>query len=100
MLKRTVKYGQIFIAGFIASLALPVISSGENRGQDWYCSEPEVHAQYQKHLKAHLENQTEIITAKLEKIFNDSSLTIEQKRAKTAYVLDKYLSRIKAGIGD
>jgi hypothetical protein len=100
MLKRTVKYGQIFIATFVIALALPVISSGDDTGRDWYCSEPEAHALYEKHLKTHLDNDAEVITNKLEKIFSDSSLTPELKHAKTHHILNKYLSKINAGIGD
>lgn len=94
------KYQRIFIAAFVTALALPVMSSGDDVGKDWYCSEPETHAKYEKHLKKHLDHDANIIVNKLEKIFSDSSLTTEQKHSKTLSVLKKYLSRAKAGLGD
>lgn len=100
MLKSTVKNGRIFIAAFVAALTLPVMSNGGEIGQDWYCSEPEAHVQYEKHLKTHLDHEAEAITNRLEKIFSDSSLTTEQRQAKTLNILNTYLSRIKAGMGD
>ncbi|MGB3211373.1 MAG: hypothetical protein WBB19_11770 [Desulforhopalus sp.] len=100
MLKRTVKYGGVLVAAFVTALVFPVLSSGDDIGQDWYCSEPEAHAQYEKHLKTHLDHEADAITNRLEKIFSDSSLTAEQKHSKTLSVLNKYLSRIKAGVGD
>ena len=100
MLKSAKKHRGILIAGIVIALVSPMVSSGEDTGKDWYCSEPEAHSQYQKHLKLHIDHGAEVITEKLENIFSDSSLTREQKKTKAVHVLNKYLSKAKAGLGD
>jgi len=88
------------MAAVVIALAHPMLTTADNTGQDWYCSEPEDHAQYEKHLKLHLDHEAKIISQLLEKIYSDSSLSTEQKQEKTLSVLNKYLSKMKAGIGD
>lgn len=99
MAKRTGRYRQIFIAATIIALAHPILSYGQNTGHDWYCSDPEAHAQYEKHLKLHLENQAETIANNLEEIFSNPSLTKEQKHSRTLAILNKLLAKPKPGLG-
>ena len=100
MLKTTVKHGRVLSAILIAMFAFPFVSSGDDTGRDWYCEEVEEHARYEKHLKLHLDNEAEAITMMLEKIYSDSSLSDAQKKEKTLDVLNDYLSKMKAGMGD
>jgi hypothetical protein len=99
MLKKTEKYGRILIATTVIALTHPLISTGQNTGHDWYCSDPAAHAQYEKHLKLHLENQAETIADELEEIFSNPSLTKEQKHSKTLTILNKLLEKPKPGPG-
>lgn len=100
MLKRTAKHGRFLTAALTTMLAFPLVASGDDTGRDWYCSEPEEHARYEKHLKLHLDYEAEAITRMLEKIYSDSSLSTEQKKQKTLTIINEYLSKIKAGVGD
>lgn len=102
MLKRTVVTRRIIIAAALLTLASPLVSSGEKLGQDWYCPDHEGHVGYVKHLKLHLDHESEAIADMLGGIYCDPSLTKEQKRAKTIDILNKYLSqeRVGPGVGD
>ena len=82
------------------TVTTPIITLGENVGEDWYCSDHEAHATYEKHLKRHLDHSAEAIADTLDKIYSDQTLSKEEKKAKTLAVLDKHLSKMKAGIGD
>lgn len=99
MFKKTVKYRKIIIAATVIALTHPMLSSGQNTGHDWYCSDPETHAQYEKHLKIHLDNQAETIANELEEIFSNPSLSEEQKHSKTLAILNKLLLKSKPGPG-
>ena len=78
----------------------PMVASSSEKGHDWYCSDPAAHKQYEKHLNQHLSNSSELIAEKLEKIFSNSGLSQEEKKKKTMGVLDTYLLRMQAGMGD
>ncbi len=92
---------RILLVAFVMAFMSPMVVKGGDTGKDWYCSEPEAHSQqYQKHVRLHIDHGAVFITEKLEKIFTDSTLTVEQKKTKTVGILNKYLSRAKAGMGD
>jgi hypothetical protein len=99
MLKRTEEYGRVFIAAIVITLTAPAVSIGSDLGHDWYCPDPATHAQYTKHLKLHLDHGSEAITNVLDKIYSDSSLSAEQKHAKTLDILNKELAKAKIGPG-
>jgi hypothetical protein len=102
MLKRTEKFRRILIAAIVITLACPVLSIGSDLGHDWYCPDPEAHQQYTKHLKLHLDRGAEAIAEMLDKIYNDPTLSTEEKHAKTLHILNKELSKphVGPGIGD
>jgi len=93
---------RVLILTIMTILTAPLILQGAgDTGRDWYCSEPEAHTgDYKEHLKLHIDRGANIIADKLEKIYNNKSLTSEEKQAKTIEILNKYLSQTKAGIGD
>ena len=99
MLKKTGKYRRIFIAATVIALTHPMISSGQTAGHDWYCTDPVAHAQYAKHLKIHLENQADTIANELTEIFENPSLSAEQKHSKTLAILNELLQKGKPGLG-
>ena len=82
------------------AVTTPILTNAEKVGEDWYCSDHEAHVNYEKHLKRHLDHAAESITDKLDKIYSDQTLSKEEKKAKTLAVLDKHLSKMKAGMGD
>jgi hypothetical protein len=90
----------IFSLAIIMTATTPIITFGENVGEDWYCSDHEAHAKYEKHLKRHLDHSAKAITDTLDKIYSDQALSKEEKKAKTLAVIDKHLSKMKAGLGD
>lgn len=100
MLKRTHYFTTLLSLSIVMALTTPIITHGGEAGKDWYCPDHEEHVQYQKHLKHHLDKAAEAITETLDKIYSDPALSKDEKKAKTIVVLDKYLSRMKAGIGD
>jgi len=95
-------YGQLVILSSAMILANPIASlGGDNIGNDWYCSEPAAHSlEYQKHLQVHLDAGSEAIANELDKTYSNTSLTTEEKKARTMKVLHDHLLKIKAGIGD
>ncbi len=102
MVGKIERWGRVLVITILTTLAVPVISQGaDDTGRDWYCSEPETHTgDYKKHLKLHINRGADRIAANLEKIFNNQSLTSEEKQAKTIETLNKYLLQVKAGLGD
>ncbi len=100
------QYKRILFTVSVIVFALPLLASGHdtvsNTGHDWYCPDPEAHAQYEKHRKLHVQHQADSVAAKLEKIYDDSTLTAEQKNAKTVAILNKHLFVVqsKLGVGD
>ena len=84
----------------LLSLAAPITVYGTDTGKDWYCSNPKEHAKYEKHLQRHLDNSADVITEKLDKIYSNPALSNAEKKAKTLKILEKYLSKMKAGVGD
>lgn len=100
MFKRTHFFVALFSLAVVMTFTSPVITNGGEPGQDWYCSDPEAHAQYEKHLRRHLDHSVEAITDTLDKIYSDPALTKEEKKAQTLAVLNKHLSKMKAGMGD
>ena len=100
MLQRTHYFIALFSLSIVMTCTTPIITHAGETGKDWYCSDHEGHAQYEKHLKQHLDNSAEAITDTLDKIYSDQTLSKEQKKEKTLAVLDKHLSKMKAGIGD
>lgn len=102
MIGKNERWGRVLIITVMAILAAPLISLGAgDLGRDWYCSEPEAHtSEYKKHVKRHIDRGANIIAEKLEKIYDDQSLTSEEKQAKTIEILNKYLLQAKAGRGD
>lgn len=93
---------RVLIFTVMAALTAPLILQGAgDTGRDWQCSEAEVHTgDYKKHLKLHIDRGANIIADKLEKVYNNQSLTSEETQAKTIEILNKYLSQTKAGMGD
>ena len=100
MLERTNYYVTLFSLSIVMAFTTPIITHGGEAGQDWYCSDHEAHMQYEVHLKHHLDNAADAITETLDKIYSDQTLSKEEKKEKTLDVLDKHLSKMKAGIGD
>lgn len=100
MFKRTHFFTVLFSLTVVMTCTTPVITNGGESGQDWYCSEPETHAQYEKHLKRHLDHSVEAITDTLDKIYSDPTLSKEEKKKKMLAVLDNHLSKMKTGMGD
>lgn len=98
MVQKNNKYRWALIAAMTMLLAFPLISSG--KGKDWYCPDTAGHAQYEQHLKIHLDHSAKAISESIEKIYLDSSLTPEQKKAETMKILRQYLSKKSAGTGD
>jgi hypothetical protein len=100
MLKRSAVHGQILFAAVVIALASPVVSKAtDHLGHDWYCPDPKAHAEYEKHRKMHMENDAEIIVDRLDKVYNDSALTAEQKRAQALEILKKDPSELAKGKG-
>jgi hypothetical protein len=102
MVGKNERWGRLLIITIMIILTAPLISLGAgDTGRDWYCSEPETHTgDYKKHLKLHIDHGADRIAAKLEKIFNNQSLTSKEKQAKTTEILNRYLLQAKAGMGD
>ena len=100
MFKRTHFFAVLFSLTVVMTCTTPAITNEAESGQDWYCSDSEVHTQYEKHLKRHLDHSVEAITDILDKIYSDPALTKEEKKKKTLAVLEKHLSKMKAGTGD
>ena len=100
MLKRTHFFAVLFSLAIGMTFTTPIITNGGETGKDWYCSDPKAHTQYEEHLRRHLDHSAEAITDTLDKIYSDPALTKEEKKAKTMAVLDKHLSKMKAGMGD
>lgn len=96
------RWVRLLIVSILIILAAPVFSFGVgDTGRDWYCSEPETHTDdYKQHLKLHIDHGADRIAAKLEKIFNNQSLTSKEKQVKTIEILNRYLVKAKAGMGD
>lgn len=90
----------IFSLALVMTVTTPIITNGEDAGKDWYCSDHETHAKYEKHLKRHLDHSVEAITDKLDKIYSDQALSKDEKKKETLAILDKHLSKMKAGLGD
>lgn len=100
MFNRTKYLVGVSSLALVMAVATPIITNAEKTGEDWYCDDHEAHAKYEKHLKRHLDHAAESITDTLDKIYSDQTLTKEEKKAKTLAVLDKHLSKMKAGLGD
>lgn len=100
MFNRTNYLVGIFSLALVMTVTTPIITNGENVGEDWYCSDHEAHAKYEKHLKRHLDHSAEAITDMLDKIYNDQTVSKEDKKKKTLAILNKHLSKMKAGLGD
>ena len=100
MLKRTHYLRGIFTLAIIMTITTPVMGSEKDAGQDWYCSDHETHMKYEKHLQQHLNKSAEAITETLAKIYSDSTLSTDEKKAQTIEVIDKYLTTKNIGVGD
>jgi hypothetical protein len=94
----------VFALTLVLAFAAPLLSNGKDTGKDtgkdWYCSDPAAHAQYEKHLKTHLDKSAEVISDALEKIYSNPNLSKEEKKVQVIDVLDKYLAKKKIGMGD
>lgn len=102
MKKSSLKHGQIFLAAVMITLAIPLTTQAKDIGHDWYCSDPEAHAQYEKHRKLHSDKDAEILAEMLAKVYSDPSLTTEQKKENAVKILKKD-PKIKTegnGVGD
>lgn len=99
IIKKSRRFLVIFFSVFVIA---PLVSAGEaDLDRDWYCSEPDAHtAQYESHLQKHIDHGAKEIATKLETVFSDQSLSKEEKLDKTVGILNRYLGRAKAGIGD
>jgi acetone carboxylase gamma subunit len=78
----------------------PMLASASSEGHDWYCSDADAHKQYEQHLKLHLNHSAEDMAEKLDQIYSNQELSQEEKKVKMLSVLDAYLLRMKAGMGD
>lgn len=100
MLKISTAHGRILFVAVVIAFASPAVSKEKNQlGHDWYCPDPEAHAQYEKHRKMHMETDTEVIVDMLDKVYNDSALTAEQKRTHALKILRKDPSELRKGQG-
>ncbi len=100
MLKRSAAHHRILFAAVVIALAGPAVSKAKDHvGHDWYCPDPQAHAQYEKHRKMHMETDAEIIVDMLDKVYNDPVLTAEQKRAHALEILKKDPSELGKGKG-
>ncbi|TKB12257.1 hypothetical protein [Desulforhopalus sp. IMCC35007] len=90
----------VFTLTLVLAFAAPLLSNGQDTGKDWYCSDPAAHAQYEKHLKTHLDKTAEAISESLEKIYSNPNLSKEEKKAQAIDMLDKYLAKKQIGMGD
>ena len=97
----TTRISRIICSLFFVSLFInPAMASTSDTGHDWYCPDHEGHQQYEKHLKLHLNHSSDAIADKLDAIYSNSDFSSEEKKEKALHVIDKYLSKMKAGIGD
>ncbi len=94
---RIVTAASFFLAALL--LTVQVSAKAEPSGHDWYGSAPE-HKQYVKHLKHHLSHSGDAIAEKLDRIYNDPDLLPEEKKKRALRVLDNYLMKMRAGVGD
>jgi len=85
---------------FVSLFSSPAIASTRNNGQDWYCSDHEAHKQYEQHLKKHLSHSSDVIAEQLDAIYSNSDLSPDEKKVKALHLIDQYLSKMNAGIGD
>ncbi len=100
MLKISAVHGRILFAAVVIALASPaVLKAADHLGHDWYCPDPQAHAQYEKHRKMHMETDAEIIVDMLDKVCNDPALTAEQKRAHALAILKQDPSTLAKGKG-
>jgi len=91
--------------GFLVSLAtmqvlLPSGVCVASSGHDWYCPDPEAHAQFEKHLQQYHNQDSEEVVAMLSKVFGDDSLSAEEKTAQTTDIIKTFATKIKLGEGD
>lgn len=101
MIKLKKSSARICLAAIIIAFATPLTSTAQDKtGQDWYCSDPEAHTEYEAHLKKHIDHSAEAITERLDDIFNNSDLSREEKKAKTVDLLHRHLAKMKLGTGD
>jgi hypothetical protein len=100
MLKISAAHGRILFAAVVIAFASPAVSKEKDHlGHDWYCPDPEAHEQYEKHRKMHMETDAEIIVDMLDKVYNDSAFTAEQKRTHALKILKKDPSELGKGQG-
>ena len=100
ILKISAAHGRILFAAVVIALASSaVLKAADHLGHDWYCPDPEAHAQYEKHRKMHMETDAEIIVDMLDKVYNDPELTAEQKRTHALKILKKDPSELGKGQG-
>lgn len=85
---------------FVSLFITPAIASTSDTGHDWYCPDHEAHKQYEEHLKQHLNHSSDAITDKLDAIYSNSNFSPEEKKKKALHVIDKHLTKMKAGVGD
>ena len=102
MIGKNERWCRVLIVTIMIVLTAPLLSLGAgDTGRDWYCSDPKAHTgDFKKHLKLHIDRGADRIAGKLEKIYNNQSLTSEEKQAQTIEILNKYLFQVKAGMGD
>lgn len=100
MLKSILQGKLLLLIGCTILFAFPVISLGEGAGHDWYCPDQKAHKQYDKHRKQHHDYAAKTIATMVQKIFNDPSLSMEQKNAKAEKVITDELEKVKLGLGD
>ncbi len=100
MKKPARKVKLLTLIGCTLLIALPSISIGQGTGHDWYCPDHDAHKQYQQHRKSHHDYAAKAIAAMVREIFNDPTLSMDQKNAKAEKLIIKELEKVKLGLGD
>lgn len=100
MCKRARQIKLLILIGCTMIIAFPALSMGEQKGHDWYCPDPEAHKHYQDHRKQHHDYAAKTIAAMVRDIFNDPSLSMDQKNVKAEKIIADELQKVKLGLGD
>ena len=89
------------LAFFVTMFTVPTCNNClGGSGHDWYCPDPEAHAQFEKHLHQYHNQDAEEVVAILSKVFDDDTLSAEEKTAKATDIMKSFAAKIKLGEGD
>lgn len=90
----------VLLSCIMIVLGTMTAQGGTPAGHDWYCPDPEAHAQYEKHRQQYHDHNADSIIEILNKLFSDQTLTLEEKKTQAAGILADYAAKVKMGIGD